>query len=81
MKTEKTDVATLIELLKMAAERWPHFETDQLSQHDLLREDFLLIGNVARSLPTHWRGKARIPTRCNQALEKEVGSGELKSTA
>lgn len=44
MKTEKTDVATLIELLKMAAERWPHFETDQLSQHDLLRE-----------IPPYWK--------------------------
>ena len=31
MDTHKQDVATLIELLKMAAERWPHSEADQVS--------------------------------------------------
>ena len=36
--THKQDVATLIELLKMAAERWPRSEADQISQSDLLRE-------------------------------------------
>ena len=35
MDTHKQDVATLIELLKMAAERWPRSEADQVSQSDL----------------------------------------------
>jgi len=43
MDTHKQDVATLIELLKMAAERWPRSETDQVSQSDLLREDHSLL--------------------------------------
>ena len=43
MNAEKQDVATLIELLKMAAERWPHSEADQVSQSDLLREDHSLL--------------------------------------
>jgi hypothetical protein len=43
MNAEKQDVDTLIELLKMAAERWPHFETDQVSQSDLFREDLSLL--------------------------------------
>ena len=43
MDTHKQDVATLIELLKMAAERWPRAETDQVSQRDLLREDHSLL--------------------------------------
>jgi hypothetical protein len=43
MNTEKKDVATLIELLKMAAERCPRFETDHVSQRDLLREDYSLL--------------------------------------
>ncbi len=34
MDTHKQDVATLIELLKMAADRWPRAETDQVSQSD-----------------------------------------------
>ena len=43
MNTQKQDVATLIELLKMAAERWPRSEAGQVSQSDLLREDHSLL--------------------------------------
>ena len=43
MNTNKQDVATLIELLKMAAERWPRFEADQVSQSELFREDHFLL--------------------------------------
>ena len=42
MNTEK-DIATLMELLKMAAERWPHSETDQVSQIELFRQDQSLL--------------------------------------
>ena len=38
INTDK-DVATLIELLKMAAERRPRSEVDQVSQSELFRED------------------------------------------
>lgn len=37
------DVATLLELLKMAAERWPDFETDPISQSDIFRQDHSLL--------------------------------------
>ena len=40
---EKEDVATLIELLKMAAERAQRFEADQASQSELFREDHFLL--------------------------------------
>ena len=43
MNAEKQDVATLIELLKMAAERWPHSKADQASQSDLFRQDHSLL--------------------------------------
>ena len=43
MNTHNQDVATLIELLKMAAERWPHSETNQVSQSELFREDHSLL--------------------------------------
>ena len=43
MDTHKQDVATLIELLKMAAERWPRSDADQVSQSDLLYEDHSLL--------------------------------------
>ena len=38
MNTDK-DVATLIELLKMAAERWSRSEAGQVSQSERFRED------------------------------------------
>jgi hypothetical protein len=43
MDTQKQDVVTLIELLKMAAERWPHSDADEVSQRELLREDHSLL--------------------------------------
>jgi hypothetical protein len=43
MNTQKQDVATLIELLKMAAERWPRTAADQVSQSELFREDHSLL--------------------------------------
>ena len=42
MNTDK-DVATLIELLKMAAERRPRSEADQVSQIELFREGHSLL--------------------------------------
>ena len=43
MNTDKENVATLIELLKMVAERSPHSEADQVSQSELFREDLSLL--------------------------------------
>jgi hypothetical protein len=43
MDTHKQDVATLIELLKMAAERWPRSDADQVSQRELFRKDHALL--------------------------------------
>lgn len=39
----RKDIAPLIELLKMAAERRPHSETGQVSQGDLFCEDHSLL--------------------------------------
>ena len=43
MNTNEQDVATLIELLKMAAERAKRFEADQASQSEQFREDHFLL--------------------------------------
>ena len=43
MNAEKQDIATLLELLKMASERLPYSKTDLVSQSDLLCEDQSLI--------------------------------------
>ena len=43
MNTEAKDIATLIELLKMETERWPHSGTHKVSQSDLFRRDCTLL--------------------------------------
>ena len=43
MNTDEQDVAALIELLKMAAERGPRSETGHGSQSELFREDHSLL--------------------------------------
>jgi hypothetical protein len=43
MNTDRQDVAALIGLLKMAAERRPRSEADQVSQSELFREDHSLL--------------------------------------
>jgi hypothetical protein len=42
-KTAERDVATLIELLRMEAERRPHAQPGEASPTDLLREDQSLL--------------------------------------
>ena len=42
MNTGK-DIAPLLELLKMAAERWPRSEGDYICQSELFREDHSLL--------------------------------------
>ena len=43
MKTDRQDIAPLIELLKMAAERTPRSEAHQVSQTELFREERSLL--------------------------------------
>jgi len=43
MNTNEQDIAALIELLKMEAERRPRSEADQVSQSELFREDNSLL--------------------------------------
>ena len=43
MNTNDQDIAALIELLKMADERRPRSEADQVSQSELFREDHSLL--------------------------------------
>ena len=62
MDTHKQDVATLIELLKMAAERWPRSEADQVSQSELLREDHSLLEMWPEACRRTGVGRREIPS-------------------
>jgi hypothetical protein len=43
MNNNEQDIAALIELLNMAAERWPRSEADQVCQSELFREEYALL--------------------------------------
>jgi hypothetical protein len=43
MTNEKNDVATLIELLRMAAERRPYAKPDEISQNEIFSDDLALL--------------------------------------
>lgn len=73
MNAEKKDVATLIELLKMAAERWPHFETDHVSQRDLLREDHSLLEMWPEACRRTGVGKREFPPAVINLWKKRLG--------
>ena len=78
MDTHKQDVATLIELLKMAAERWPRSEADQVSQSELLREDYSLLEMWPEACRRTGVGRREFPPGVHQTLERKIGQGELK---
>ena len=57
----------------MAAERWPHFETDQLSQHDLLREDSSLLEMWPEACQRTGVGKREFPPGVIKLWKKRLG--------
>lgn len=73
MNTEEKDVATLIELLKMAAERWPQFATDHVSQRDLLREDYSLLEMWPEACRRTGTGKREFPRGVIKLWKKRLG--------
>ena len=80
MDTQKQDVATLIELLKMAAERRPHSDADQVSQSELLREDHSLLEMWPEACRRTGVGRREFPPGVYQTLERKIGQGELKGS-
>ncbi|HET7806793.1 MAG TPA: hypothetical protein VFL53_21330 [Pseudolabrys sp.] len=73
MNAEKNDVATLIELLKMAAERWPHVETDNASQSDLFRQDLSLLEMWPEACRRTGSGKREFPPAVIRLWKKRLG--------
>jgi hypothetical protein len=73
MNTEKKDVAILIELLKMAAERCPRFETDHVSQRDLLREDYSLLEMWPEACRRTGVGKREFPSDVIKLWKQRLG--------
>jgi hypothetical protein len=73
MDTHKQDVATLIELLKMAAERWPRSETDQVSQSELFREDHSLLEMWPEACRRTGVGRREFPPEVIKLWKQRLG--------
>ena len=70
----KQDVATLIELLKMAAERWPRSDADEVSQSELLREDHSLLEMWPEACRRTGVGRREFPPGVIKLWKQRLGS-------
>jgi hypothetical protein len=71
MKADKQDVATLIELLKMAAERWPR--SDRVSESELFREDHFLLEMWPEACRRTGIGKREFPPEVIKLWKQRLG--------
>jgi hypothetical protein len=73
MNTHEQDVATLIELLKMAAERWPRSETNQVSPIELFREDHSLLEMWPEACRRTGAGRREFPPGVIKLWKQRLG--------
>jgi hypothetical protein len=73
MNAEKKDVVTLIELLKMEAERWPQSEAHQISQSDQFRRDRSLLEMWPEACRRTGVGKRQFPRGVIELWKQIVG--------
>jgi len=71
MNNDKKDVATLIELLKMAAERRAHL--DQISQNEPFSEDFSLLEMWAEACRRTGVGTRPFPPKVIELWKQSLG--------
>ena len=81
MNTDKQDVATLIELLKMAAERWPRAEADRVSQSELFREDHSLLEMWPEACRRTGVGRREFPPRVLKLWKQRLGRANCEGSA
>lgn len=74
MDAEKRDILTLMELLKMEAERWPQSETHQISQSDQFRRDRSLLEMWPEACQRTGVGKRQFPHGVIKLWKKSVGT-------
>jgi hypothetical protein len=73
MDTQKQDVATLIELLRMAAERWPRSEGHEISQTELFREDHSLLEMWPEACRRTGVGRREFPSGVIKLWKQRLG--------
>ena len=73
MNNDKQDVATLIELLKMAAERRGHIKPDQISQNETFSEDFSLLEMWPEACRRTGAGTRAFPPKVIELWKQSLG--------
>ena len=73
MNTEKKDIATLLELLKMETERWPHSETHEVSQSELFGRDHSLLEMWPEACRRTGVGRRKFPPEVIKLWKQRLG--------
>jgi hypothetical protein len=73
MDKDKKDVATLIELLKMAAERRAHPKPGQILQNDRFSEDYSLLEMWPEACRRTGVGNREFPPRVIELWKQSLG--------
>lgn len=73
MSNENNDVATLIELLKMADERRAHSRSEQISQNELFSEDISLLEMWPEACRRTGGGRREFPPRVIKLWKESLG--------
>ena len=73
MNNDKQDVATLIELLKMAAERRGHIKPDQISENETFSEDFSLLEMWPEACRRTGAGTRAFPPKVIELWKQSLG--------
>jgi hypothetical protein len=73
MNTEKKDIVTLIELLKMETERWPYSETLEVSQSELFRRDHSLLEMWPEACRRTGVGRREFPAGVIKLWKQKLG--------
>jgi hypothetical protein len=73
MTEEKNDVATLIELLRMAAERRPHSKPDEISQNEFFSEDLALLEMWPEACRRTGGGRREFPSGVIKLWKESLG--------
>lgn len=73
MTSDKRDVATLIELLIIAAERRAHLKPDQISQNERFSEDLCLLEMWPEACRCTGTGTRVFPTKVIELWKESLG--------
>lgn len=73
MNNEEKDIATLLELLRMEAERWPHSGSSRVSQSEQFRQDRFLLEMWPEACRRTGVGRREFPSGVIRLWKQRLG--------